>query len=268
MDSELWASLLSATKRRLALQVYRSDQSLSHDDLEAHDEVQVEYNCPFCSGEFDIGSLCSHIEEEHCFEPKAAVCPLCFTKVKSDMVGHITFQHEHLFKISFGVLGSLFHFHIEHMQRRRFRMAVASIGSTLSSIIKDRGVAALQVNSSEEGGEVCKPNGASLMGKECTTQESNCLVFDILGSGDADDISELCRAWVQVRYHHALVFFVLGARATFITPQLAEKVGIKTDEMGPAYTASMVAPGHEVVVMPLIGKLRLHIQGYVGHEEV
>ncbi|MCO5568346.1 hypothetical protein L7F22_022045 [Adiantum nelumboides] len=44
-------------------------------------------------------------------------------------------------------------------------------------------------------------------------------------------------------------------------------MGIKTDEMGLAYTASMAAPGHEVAVTPLIGKLRLHIQGYVGHEE-
>ncbi|MCO5610812.1 hypothetical protein L7F22_065053 [Adiantum nelumboides] len=44
-------------------------------------------------------------------------------------------------------------------------------------------------------------------------------------------------------------------------------MGIKTNEMGPAYTASMAAPRHEVVVTPLIGKLRLHIHGYVGHEE-
>ncbi|MCO5577201.1 hypothetical protein L7F22_031025 [Adiantum nelumboides] len=58
-----------------------------------------------------------------------------------------------------------------------------------------------------------------------------------------------------------------GARANFITPQLAEKMGIKTDEMGLAYTASMAAPRHEVAITPLIGKLRLHIQGYVGHEE-
>ncbi|MCO5570926.1 hypothetical protein L7F22_024656 [Adiantum nelumboides] len=50
------------------------------------------------------------------------------------------------------------------------------------------------------------------------------------------------------------------------TPELAEKMGIKTDEMGFAYTTSMAAPGHEVAVTPLIGKLRLHFQGYVGHE--
>ncbi|KAI5065346.1 hypothetical protein GOP47_0020041 [Adiantum capillus-veneris] len=163
MDSELWASLLSATKRRIALQPYRLDRTLSHDDLEAHGDMQVEFNCPFCSGSFDIGSLCSHIEEEHCFEPKAAVCPVCSTKVKKDM-------------------------------RRRFRMAVTSVGSTFSSIVKERGVATLQVHASgnnyshlgtdslanilfglqpSEGGEVCKPAATSLMDKECTTHQSN-----------------------------------------------------------------------------------------------
>ncbi|MCO5609370.1 hypothetical protein L7F22_063596 [Adiantum nelumboides] len=90
---------------------------------------------------------------------------------------------------------------------------------------------------------------------------------DILGSADADASTELRRAWGQVRDHQSLVFFDLGARASFITPQLIEKVGIKTDEMGPAYTATMAAPGLEVAVTPMIGKLRLHIQGYVGHEE-
>ncbi|MCO5599148.1 hypothetical protein L7F22_053248 [Adiantum nelumboides] len=44
-------------------------------------------------------------------------------------------------------------------------------------------------------------------------------------------------------------------------------MGIKTDETGPAYIASMAAPGLEVAVTPLIGKLQLHIQGYVGNEE-
>ncbi|MCO5575205.1 hypothetical protein L7F22_029002 [Adiantum nelumboides] len=93
------------------------------------------------------------------------------------------------------------------------------------------------------------------------------LVPDILGSADADPSIELCRAWGQVRDHRSFVFFDPGTRANFITPQLAEKMGIKADEMGPAYTTSMAAPGLEVTVTPLIGKLRLHIQGYVGHKE-
>ncbi|MCO5551655.1 hypothetical protein L7F22_005159 [Adiantum nelumboides] len=99
------------------------------------------------------------------------------------------------------------------------------------------------------------------------SRPSTGLVPNTLGSRDAHVSSELCRAWGQVRDHQSLVFFDPGARANFITPELVEKMGIKTDEMGPAYLASMAAPGHEVEVTPLIGKLRLHIQGYGGNKE-
>ncbi|MCO5602184.1 hypothetical protein L7F22_056312 [Adiantum nelumboides] len=46
---------------------------------------------------------------------------------------------------------------------------------------------------------------------------------------------------------------VPGARANFITLELAEKMGIKTDEMGLAYTASMAALGHEVPLNNMFG---------------
>ncbi|MCO5575189.1 hypothetical protein L7F22_028986 [Adiantum nelumboides] len=104
--------------------------------------------------------------------------------------------------------------------------------------------------------EIIKSNDATIKDMEVCY---NSLVPDILGSADADASSELCRAWDQVRDQQSLGFFDPRARANFITPQLAEKMGIKTDEMGPAYTASMAAPGHEVTVTPLIGKLRLYI---------
>ncbi|MCO5552658.1 hypothetical protein L7F22_006174 [Adiantum nelumboides] len=90
------------------------------------------------------------------------------------------------------------------------------------------------------------------------------LLPDILGSADADASIELCRAWGQVRDHQSLVFFDPGARANFITPQLAEKMGIKTDETGLAYTATMAALGLEVAVTPLIGKLQLQYPGLCG----
>lgn len=112
MDSELWASLLSSTKRRLAS---HSDRPLSYDDLEGDDDTLFEFSCPFCYMEFDIGSLCSHLEEEHCFESKSVVCPVCAAKAGNDVVGHITHQHGHLFK----------------MQRRR-RVRKASMPSTSS----------------------------------------------------------------------------------------------------------------------------------------
>ncbi|MCO5551748.1 hypothetical protein L7F22_005252 [Adiantum nelumboides] len=89
------------------------------------------------------------------------------------------------------------------------------------------------------------------------------------GSGDGAMSAVFDEVIVPVaqRFKPDLILVSAGARVNFITPQLAEKMGIKTDEMGPAYTTSMAALGHEVAVTPLIGKLRLHIQGYVGHEE-
>ncbi|KAH7435626.1 hypothetical protein KP509_06G072400 [Ceratopteris richardii] len=154
MDSELWASLLSATKRRLALHPYRLDRILSHDDSDIHDNIQIEFPCPFCGGEFDIGSLCFHIEEEHCFESKAVVCPVCSIKVKNDLVGHIAIQHGHLLK----------------MQHRRFRMAVTSVGSALSSIAKERGMMTVEVH----------PNGNNLWSLSSSSQNGSDPLVNIL----------------------------------------------------------------------------------------
>ena len=44
-------------------------------------------------------------------------------------------------------------------------------------------------------------------------------------------------------------------------------MGISTDELGPALEACGAFKGQEVPVTPLIGKLRLHVQGYTDNEE-
>ncbi|MCO5586489.1 hypothetical protein L7F22_040429 [Adiantum nelumboides] len=97
--------------------------------------------------------------------------------------------------------------------------------------------------------EVCWRSAEALLffsvSKHQTQLPSVGLAPDILGSVYADASSELCRAWGQVWDHQSLVFFDPGARANFITPQLAEKMEIKTNEMGPTYTAFMAAPRHE-----------------------
>ncbi|MCO5550538.1 hypothetical protein L7F22_004025 [Adiantum nelumboides] len=107
----------------------------------------------------------------------------------------------------------------------------------------------------------------NLNSHERPANDSPGLVPDILGSGDANARSALYRAWGQVRDYQSLVFFDPGTKINFINPQLAEKMGIKMDEMWLAYIASMAAPGHEVAVTHLIRKLRLHIQGFVDHKE-
>ena len=64
-----------------------------------------------------------------------------------------------------------------------------------------------------------------------------------------------------------LIFFDPGAKANFISPELAIKLGIKTEEMGYTIEAGLACPGHSESVTPILGKLRLHIQSYVDGEE-
>ncbi|KAI5072307.1 hypothetical protein GOP47_0012413 [Adiantum capillus-veneris] len=77
---------------------------LNYDDFEVDTDALFEFSCPFCYLEYDIGSLCSHLEEEHGTESKSVICPVCAAKSGPDIVGHITHQHAHLFKISFSQL--------------------------------------------------------------------------------------------------------------------------------------------------------------------
>lgn len=109
-----------------------ADRPLHYDDFEGDSDALFEFSCPFCYVEYDIGSLCSHLEEEHRFESKSVVCflnesrislmpfipwlkiqtlhfwllqicPVCAARAGTDVVGHITHQHGHLFKISFSI---------------------------------------------------------------------------------------------------------------------------------------------------------------------
>jgi hypothetical protein len=44
--------------------------------VDGDEDLRAEFSCPYCYEEFDISALCSHLEEEHCFESRAAVSPL------------------------------------------------------------------------------------------------------------------------------------------------------------------------------------------------
>ncbi|KAI3456235.1 hypothetical protein Pfo_012898 [Paulownia fortunei] len=108
MDSDFWTTRLAAAKRQFNMQ---NNHHLSHshpnsqldrfnlDDFEVEEEVRPDYPCPYCYEEFDIASLCSHLEADHPCESKATVCPICSVKVAGDMLGHITLQHGYLFKL-------------------------------------------------------------------------------------------------------------------------------------------------------------------------
>lgn len=50
-----------------------ADRQINLDDVDGDEDLRAEFSCPYCYEEFDITALCSHLEEEHCFESRAAV---------------------------------------------------------------------------------------------------------------------------------------------------------------------------------------------------
>ncbi|MCO5556676.1 hypothetical protein L7F22_010227 [Adiantum nelumboides] len=79
--------------------------------------------------------------------------------------------------------------------------------------------------------------------------------------------SPLSYPWGRVREHYAFILFDPGSTHNFISLELATKLGIQEFEMGDAMKADGAFIGQDVSVTPLIGKLRIHIQGYVDKED-
>ncbi|XP_051128869.1 protein DEHYDRATION-INDUCED 19-like isoform X2 [Andrographis paniculata] len=132
MDSDFWMTRLAAAKRQLNMQsgnhVGHSAASSQLDELDVEDEIRSDYPCPYCYSEFDIGSLCSHLEDDHSCESKPAVCPICSVKIARDMLSHIMLQHGHLLK-----------------RHRRVRKAPIPTSQALSLLGRDLRDAHLQV---------------------------------------------------------------------------------------------------------------------------
>ncbi|KAL9355446.1 hypothetical protein Peur_053416 [Populus x canadensis] len=75
MDYDFWTSRINAAKRQFASQHHHQVSHLYRlniDDLEVEEEARPDFPCPYCYEDFDIGSLCSHLEDEHSSESKVA----------------------------------------------------------------------------------------------------------------------------------------------------------------------------------------------------
>ncbi|KAI8001257.1 Protein DEHYDRATION-INDUCED 19 [Camellia lanceoleosa] len=76
MESDFWTSHLAAAaaaKRQFTLHHHQISQldGLNIDDFEADDEVRPDFPCPYCYEDFDIASLCSHLEMTTRASPKS-----------------------------------------------------------------------------------------------------------------------------------------------------------------------------------------------------
>ena len=80
--------------------------------------------------------------------------------------------------------------------------------------------------------------------------------------------SQLLYTWGRVRDQSAFILLDLGSTHNFISVELAQKLGINAEDMGPPLQALGAFEGHYVLITPLIGKLRFHIQNYSDSEKI
>ncbi|XP_023003341.1 protein DEHYDRATION-INDUCED 19-like [Cucurbita maxima] len=133
MDSDFWTSRLAAAKRHYMWHHHHPNSNLDLlgiDDLEMDDDARPHFPCPFCYENFDVMSLCSHLEDEHSCETRVTVCPICSVKVMGDMLSHITLHHGHLYKLQ---------------RRRRLRKIAIPNSQALSLLSRDLREAHLQM---------------------------------------------------------------------------------------------------------------------------
>nr|GEU68756.1 hypothetical protein [Tanacetum cinerariifolium] len=132
MDSDFWTARLAAAKRQFTIQNHHTSHldRLNVDDFEVEEDIRPDFPCPYCYEDFDIASLCSHLEDEHSCESRATICPVCSVKVSRDMLSHIILQHGHLFKLQ---------------RRRRLRRVAVTNSQALSLLGRDLREAHLHV---------------------------------------------------------------------------------------------------------------------------
>ncbi|XP_059304023.1 protein DEHYDRATION-INDUCED 19 homolog 5-like isoform X2 [Lycium ferocissimum] len=96
MDVDFWAARINSARHLSAVQTNRLSNydTLSNvDNTEGEGDVRAWFPCPFCYVEIEVQVLCNHLQEEHCFDFKNAVCPICAATLGKDPLGHFTMQH-------------------------------------------------------------------------------------------------------------------------------------------------------------------------------
>ncbi|CAN0903246.1 Uncharacterized mitochondrial protein AtMg00310, partial [Linum grandiflorum] len=78
------------------------DIHLGLNESEGDENASACFPCPFCYVDIEVQVLCRHLQDEHCFDLKDAVCPLCAASLGKDVTGHFIAQHSSLLKNSCG----------------------------------------------------------------------------------------------------------------------------------------------------------------------
>uniref|UniRef100_A0A803L8F0 Uncharacterized protein n=1 Tax=Chenopodium quinoa TaxID=63459 RepID=A0A803L8F0_CHEQI len=91
MDMDSWASKVHSSRHFSSH--LSSGNRLVLDDSEVKDDARAYFTCPFCYIDIELTTLCDHLQGEHCFDVKNAVCPVCALNLGKDVVGHFKTHH-------------------------------------------------------------------------------------------------------------------------------------------------------------------------------
>ncbi|XWS47648.1 hypothetical protein CRYUN_Cryun13aG0002200 [Craigia yunnanensis] len=93
MDVDFWPSKVHSSRHLSVVRAARLNSDGHYDDFEGDEDARACFPCPFCYVEIEIHALCNHLQEDHCFDLKNAVCPLCAANLGKDVIGHFMVQH-------------------------------------------------------------------------------------------------------------------------------------------------------------------------------
>lgn len=66
-----WVHIVS--DRSFSCPPFQTDSQILFDDSDVEDDARACFPCPFCYVDIELSMLCSHLQEDHCFDLKNAV---------------------------------------------------------------------------------------------------------------------------------------------------------------------------------------------------
>ncbi|XP_022737030.1 protein DEHYDRATION-INDUCED 19 homolog 6-like isoform X1 [Durio zibethinus] len=93
MDVDFWPFKARSAKDLSLVHAARLKSDGHYDDFERDEDAKACFPCPFCYLEIENHAFCNHLQEEHCFDLKNAVCPLCAANLGKDVISHFIVQH-------------------------------------------------------------------------------------------------------------------------------------------------------------------------------
>ncbi|KAL3628900.1 hypothetical protein CASFOL_027946 [Castilleja foliolosa] len=135
MDADFWAARVHNHRHLPSVQSAKLSNSGNYSlvEDEGDNEARAWFPCPFCYVEIELPLLCVHLQDEHCFELKNAVCPICAANLGKDVLGHFTMQHANSIKRRKESKKSSFWNNVSSNMVKDFKELSSFLGANLST---------------------------------------------------------------------------------------------------------------------------------------